>query len=361
MHSEQDERSGEPLGDAPSSTDITPEATRDTATLAANDDIPQLRLEDAVPNEPAAFDLASGGAVQTGSEFTTEAGAEPDTEPSVTLSPAVRRLVRQYDLDITGIHGTGPSGRIKVGDVIALVGSRPEAAPPRTADPSNPSPVRHEALDERPCSAPDRTAASAPAVTRAAGAIATTIFECDLTRVLTHRKQRGGRQIEVALASYFFVACREALRAVPEMAAGRAPLGGALSGADGRARNVLAELDDDSALGSIDDRLLAFDQALRARDASTDLGRAGLVLYHHGLAGSLLATPTPILAGQVASVGLGRVRKQIVVRTVDGEDAPRVAALCYVTLSFLEGRVDLPRANRFLGQCVRVLEHWPLG
>src|SRR4051812_1337188 len=27
------------------------------------------------------------------------------------LSPAVRRLVRQYDLDITGIHGTGPEGR----------------------------------------------------------------------------------------------------------------------------------------------------------------------------------------------------------------------------------------------------------
>ena len=41
-----------------------------------------------------------------------------------TLSPAVRRLVRQYDLDITGIHGTGPAGRIRVGDVIGMLGGR---------------------------------------------------------------------------------------------------------------------------------------------------------------------------------------------------------------------------------------------
>src|SRR5690349_14795168 len=44
------------------------------------------------------------------------------------LSPAVRRLVRQYDLDITGIHGTGPDGRIRVSDVIGILGPRAEQA-----------------------------------------------------------------------------------------------------------------------------------------------------------------------------------------------------------------------------------------
>jgi pyruvate/2-oxoglutarate dehydrogenase complex dihydrolipoamide acyltransferase (E2) component len=38
----------------------------------------------------------------------------------------VRRLVRQYELDITGIHGTGPSGRIRVGDLMGLLGGRTE-------------------------------------------------------------------------------------------------------------------------------------------------------------------------------------------------------------------------------------------
>jgi len=50
--------------------------------------------------------------------------------PDDTLSPAVRRLVRHYDLDITGIHGTGPSGRIRVGDVIGMLGSRADGTPP---------------------------------------------------------------------------------------------------------------------------------------------------------------------------------------------------------------------------------------
>src|SRR5262245_7398917 len=40
----------------------------------------------------------------------------PD-DPSI-MSPAVRRLVRQYDLDVTGVQGTGPGGRLRVGDVI---------------------------------------------------------------------------------------------------------------------------------------------------------------------------------------------------------------------------------------------------
>ena len=47
-------------------------------------------------------------------------------DTATTLSPSVRRLVRQYDLDVTGIHGTGPSGRIRVGDVIALLAARGE-------------------------------------------------------------------------------------------------------------------------------------------------------------------------------------------------------------------------------------------
>ena len=39
-----------------------------------------------------------------------------------------------------------------------------------------------------------------------------------------------------------------------------------------------------------------------------------------------------------------------VVRTVDGEDAPRVAVLCSVTVGFLAHCLELPRANRFLAR-----------
>ena len=65
------------------------------------------------------------------------APADAATNSSDTLSPAVRRLVRQFDLDITGIHGTGPSGRIRVSDVMGLLGGRTDSGkrdvPPRVA------------------------------------------------------------------------------------------------------------------------------------------------------------------------------------------------------------------------------------
>ena len=77
-----------------------------------------------------------------GDHARTEPSATPDNaepasfDPADTLSPAVRRLVRQYDLDITGIHGTGPAGKIRVGDVIGMLGGRTDAAGARANDPT---------------------------------------------------------------------------------------------------------------------------------------------------------------------------------------------------------------------------------
>src|SRR5690349_13337756 len=95
-----------------------------------------------------------------------------------TLSPAVRRLVRQFDLDITGIHGTGPSGRIRVGDVVALLGGRTDTgkrdAPARMAAidaDESPSvvdgpiamPAEEQAAAEPETMAPESPAAAEPA------------------------------------------------------------------------------------------------------------------------------------------------------------------------------------------------------
>lgn len=298
---------------------------------------------------------------------------EPDEpqDPATTLSPGVRRLIRQYDLDVTGIHGSGPAGRIRVGDVIALLGGRTEPAQARMNDPAQTLPVVDEPFDEPGSDTPYKTAASAPSLGAVAaravsGPIPTSsVFECDLSRVLAHRKQQREHNAEILLTSYYLVACSEALKLVPELVPGTnggplgVHLGVILSSAEGYSRSVVVDAADRSVLASIDDRLQAFDRALRAVDAPGDLTVARLLLHHHGSSGSLIATPTPIGEGHTASLGLGRVRRQIVVRTHDGEEAPKIAALCYVTLSFFPDRLELPRANRFLAQFVRVLEQWP--
>ena len=156
-----------------------------------------------------------------------EPAAEPVDEPTgesaealdaaTTLSPAVRRLVRQYDLDVTGIHGTGPSGRIRVGDVMALLAGRTGSEQDRESGAAREA-VPVEAFDE-PMGTPYRTEMTdvAPAAVASAGAVPiTTVFECDLSRVLSHRKQRRQENAEALLTSYYIVACGEALKLVPE-------------------------------------------------------------------------------------------------------------------------------------------------
>jgi len=182
-----------------------------------------------------------------------------------------------------------------------------------------------------------------------------------LSRVLSHRKAQRRNDVEVLITSYYLVACAEALQAVPEVVAGEAAdtqFGVLLASTDGEVRTTLVDAVDDSPLASIDDRLRSFDQALRAID-DADLRDANLLIHHYGLSGSLLTTPTPLGTGHVASVGIGRVRRQIVVKNHDGDEAPHVAAMGHVTLTFLPQRLPLNRANRFVAQLVRVLEQWP--
>src|SRR5688572_1299061 len=149
-------------------------------------------------------------------------------DPSDALSPAVRRLVRQFDLDVTGIHGTGPSGRIRVGDVIGLLDGRKDSG-------NRDAPVREAAAEigaelvadgGETVEPIDPVAPSAPeppaAVARAAHAAAptTTVFDCDLSRALAHRRKLRGDNVELLTTSYFVTALAAALESAPEITAG---------------------------------------------------------------------------------------------------------------------------------------------
>jgi pyruvate/2-oxoglutarate dehydrogenase complex dihydrolipoamide acyltransferase (E2) component len=284
--------------------------------------------------------------------------AEADADdPLATLSPAVRRLVRQYDLDVTGVQGTGPGGRLRVGDVIGMLGGRTDAA-------TRLSEARPSATfaDERPERGADDAVASnpEPATAPAAAAAPTvTVFECDMGRVLAHRKrERQSNNPEPLLTSYYVAACREALTIVPEVAAKDGPLparlGVVLASADGEVRTSIIDADEPPL--PLDLRARAFDRALRA-GGKAPLDTAELLIDNYGASGSLLMTPTPLGPGRAASIGIGRARRTIVVK--DGDEAPRVAAVCYITLTFLPDRIEPHRANRFLAELVRSLETWP--
>jgi pyruvate/2-oxoglutarate dehydrogenase complex dihydrolipoamide acyltransferase (E2) component len=323
--------------------------------------------EEALP--PETPKTGDGGAEASQSDPPQPADATPD--PGDTLSPAVRRLVRQFDLDITGVHGTGPSGRIRVGDVMGLLGGRTDTgkrdAPTRPAADANAEPSADDAVFEPTAPEPqapvdpETKSAESKASTEsdAHAAIATTtVFDCDLSRVLAHRRRLRRDNVEVLTTSYFLTALAAALEKAPELTGGEpARFGVSLTTADGKLRTSVLEVPD-TLPESPDERVRAVDIALRA-NLHTPLEHSSLLVHHYGESGSLLATPTPIGAGHVASVGIGRVRREIVARVVDGVESARFAACCHVSLSFLPDRVPLHDANRALAAAVAILESWP--
>jgi pyruvate/2-oxoglutarate dehydrogenase complex dihydrolipoamide acyltransferase (E2) component len=243
-----------------------------------------------------------------------------------------------------------------VGDVIGMIGGRTDTAA-RSSE-TRPSAAFADERPERGEDAAAKFPGTAAAAAPGAGPTVT-VFECDMGRVLAHRKrERQNGNAEPLLTSYYVAACRQALTIVPEVAAKDGPLparlGVLLASADGESRTSIVDADEPPL--PLDERVRTFDRALRA-GGKAPLDTAELLIDNYGGTGSLLMTPTPLGSGRAASIGIGRARRAIVVK--DGDEAPRVAAVCYVTLTFLPDRIEPHRANRFVAELVRVLEQWP--
>ena len=197
----------------------------------------------------------------------------------------MRRLVRQFDLDITGIHGTGPAGRIRVGDVMGLLGGRTDSgnrdAPARPVTPE-------DDLDDG-----DETAAPARPRPAAAEAPAhdvvptSTVFDCDLSRVLAHRRKLRLENAELLTTSYFLTALAAALDAAPEITTGEPPRFGVwLTTVDGERRSSFLDAPSVLPEAALDERVRAIDAALRA-NLDADVAPANLLVHHYGESGSL--------------------------------------------------------------------------
>ncbi|MGH2462068.1 MAG: biotin/lipoyl-containing protein, partial [Candidatus Limnocylindria bacterium] len=88
----------------------------------------------------------------------------PSGDAVTRMTPAVRRLVREHNLDVTQISGSGAGGRVTRDDVLAFVGAQ-QAAPgaPAAEAPSAPvTPSSVEAVPPPP--EPEPVSAPAPAV-----------------------------------------------------------------------------------------------------------------------------------------------------------------------------------------------------
>jgi 2-oxoisovalerate dehydrogenase E2 component (dihydrolipoyl transacylase) len=133
----------------------TPEA--ETAADGSAKGVAQDEREAEAPREQAAPAGTAPAQPQQGGQ-NGGAAAAPPTDSSMRMTPAVRRLVREHDIDINQLQGSGAGGRVTREDVLSYINQRPQGGQPAPAAPAPaPSPA-----------AP--TAAAAPAATARAAA-----------------------------------------------------------------------------------------------------------------------------------------------------------------------------------------------
>jgi 2-oxoglutarate dehydrogenase E2 component (dihydrolipoamide succinyltransferase) len=315
--------------------------------------------------------------------------AEPG-EVSGPLSPLVRKMARENNIDLSQVRGTGAGGRITKQDVEAYLAER-QVAPARAAAPPAQAPAWPAAPAAPPAPPVQRgyvpPAASTPAKVRVepmstmrqkiaehmvmskrTSAHVTTIHKVDLTKVAKVRERlKADFQARYGLSLTYlpFVtsAAVEGLRAFPIVNASiegtnilyhnEINIGIAVALENGLIVPVIRNADEKNVLGL--QRAIA-DLAARARSRQLkpdEVQGGTFSITNFGSFGSIVATPV-INQPQVAILGVGSVEKTPVVI----DDAIAIRSICYLSLTFDHRLIDGALADQFTGKVKAVLENW---
>ena len=139
--------------ETPAEAPAPPEATADlgTATVEEQEQAPAAAggaqpPESSAQPEPAAPEPQPAAAVQSPS--TPETHASVGNGAAARMTPAVRRLVREHDIDIAQLSGSGAGGRVTRDDVQAFIDNAPaaqasaaQAPTPAAQPPAAPAPT----------------------------------------------------------------------------------------------------------------------------------------------------------------------------------------------------------------------------
>jgi len=285
------------------------------------------------------------------------------------LSPLVKRLLAEHRVDASAVAGTGRDGRITHKDVEAHIAhgrTRGKlSGPTETRDVR--STIPHDAMRRSIAEHMSRSVAAAPHVTA--------VFEADFSAIMAHRAKhkdayaRDGAQL--TFSAYIVRAAAEAMRVSPNVNA--------------RWHDDFLEVFEDANIGmgvALGDKGLIVPVIKRAQTLTLKQTAAALTdvterarrnalkpadvqggtftISNHGVSGSLVATPIIINQPQSAILGVGKLEKRVVVRSIDGADAMVIKPMAYVSLTIDHRVLDGHQTNAWLTRFVEVLETWPL-
>jgi 2-oxoglutarate dehydrogenase E2 component (dihydrolipoamide succinyltransferase) len=293
------------------------------------------------------------------------------TVASSKLSPAVRRLVEEHQLDVTNIPASGKDGRVTKSDVMSFI-SGGGAAPADKAIPvmeggSVASSAVGSRTDRRIAMTRLRSMISGRMVeAQQTAALLTSFNEVDLTEVMRLRKTyqekfEKNHGIRIGYMSFFVKAAIEALKQFPAINASLEgddivyhdyyDIGIAVSTERGLMVPVLrnAEL---MSYANIETAIREF--ALRARDGKItieELTGGTFSITNGGVFGSLMSTPI-LNPPQSAILGMHKIQERPMV--VEGEI--KVRPMMYLALTYDHRLIDGREAVQFLVSIKESLE-----
>ena len=364
--------------------------------------------DDVAPEQVLGKLSLNGAAIQTDTvqtEAPVEAEVTEAAESSVSvsvnedesarefISPAVRRLLRENDLTIDPIPGSGKRGRVTRDDVIKyLKDPKPRAVVPAAVETKTaPTASATTTTSSSPYQAAERQSRELKGEmvphSQMRKSIAshmveslleksphvTSVFEMDMTNIMEHRKWHKKEfeelGVKLTFTSYFLAAMAKAVKEVPQTNARfhddaleifsdvNIGVGTALGDA-GLVVPVIEQVQEMN-LFEISKRL--GDMTVKARDGKltpSDMKNGTITISNHGVSGSLFATPIIINQPQVAILGVGKLEKRVVVEEVNGVDTMVIRPKCYVSLSIDHRALDAHQTNLFLSHFVNVIENW---
>ena len=292
-------------------------------------------------------------------------------------SPSVRKLAKEYEVDLAEVSGSGSGGRITRDDVERLIRDQSRPAAPENAE----EPERDGKGEAQPAASEDGRAALEERVrvsrrrqtiaqrlveSQQTAAMLTTFNEVDMRSVMELRKRRkesfqertGAR---LGFMSFFAKAAIGALKAFPKVNAELQgselllkkyyDIGVAVSTDEGLVVPVLRDADRKS-FAEIEQGIANL--ATKAREGKLtleDLRGGTFTITNGGIFGSLVSTPI-LTMPQVAILGMHKIQERPVV--INGEVAVR--PMMYLALSYDHRVIDGAEAVSFLVRIKELVE-----
>ena len=278
-------------------------------------------------------------------------------ETNQTLSPAVRKIVVENNIDIDAIQGSGKDGRVLKGDLIGLMGANPKPSERK---------IQYGQEERIKMTRLRQTIAKRLKQAQENAALLTTFNEVDMESIMEMRKEnqedfQSRYGIKLGFMSFFVKACIVALKNFPAV---NAEIDGDeiiyknyynISFAVGTDKGLVVPVlrnADELSFADIEKNIKDISEKARAGNLTIDDLQGGtFTISNGGVYGSMLSTPILNLP-QSGVLGMHNIVERPVV--VDGEI--KIRPIMYLALSYDHRIIDGKESVSFLKMIKENLE-----